>query len=205
MKPYRLLAWAISIGLLVLVLVRLAASAVGQPISDFTRDTVAVAGLPWYTGSVSLLTCMVWAAAAALSLFVAWAAPETRRRTLSLGAFTVLLAIDDSMQIHDQIGPGHGIPEKLFAPIYAVAALLLLREMLRGSTRATITAFLVGAGLLAVSVMFDVVFHDVSFLVEDGAKFLGALVWVTVPVLAYAESTTNRRLSPSTAPAHHVH
>jgi hypothetical protein len=204
MKPTRLVAGALSAGVLLLALVRLAAWAVGEPVSNFTRDTVAVANLPWYTGSVSLLTCMVWAAAAALSLFVAWAAPETRRRTLSLGAFTVLLAVDDAMQIHDQIGPGHGVPEKLFAPVYAVFALLLLREMLRGSTRATTTAFLIGAGLLGVSAAFDVIFHDVSFLVEDGAKFLGALVWTTVPVLAYGEATAGRRLTRDGSPVRHA-
>src|SRR3954453_22501055 len=175
MKPYRLLAGALALGVLLLALVRLAAFAVGEPVSTFTRDADAVAEAPWYTGSVSLLTCMVWAAAAALSFFVAWVAPRTRRRTLFLGAFVLVLAVDDAMQVHDQIGPGHGIPEKLFAPFYGVLALLLLREMLRASARATTVTFLIGAALLGVSAVFDVLLTDISFLAEDGAKLLGAL------------------------------
>jgi hypothetical protein len=199
MRPQRLVTVVLSVGLVVLALARLAAAAVGEPFSNFTRDVDAVAGLPWYTGSVSLLTCMVWAAAAALSLFVGLVAPETRRRTFSLGAFTMLLAADDSMLLHDQIGPAHGIPEKLFAPFYAVLALLLLWEMLRASTRTTIVAFLLGAALLGVSAVFDVLLHDVSFLVEDGSKLLGALVWATVPALIYGEWTATRERSPASA------
>ena len=203
MKPYRLLAGALGLGVLLLALVRLAAFGVGEPVSTFTRDADAVAGVPWYTGSVSLLTCMVWAAGAALSLFVAWVAPRTRRRTLLLGAFILVLAVDDAMLVHDQIGPAHGIPEKLFAPFYGVLALLLLREMLRASARATVVAFLLGAGLLGVSALFDVVIHDVSFLVEDGSKFLGAVVWITVPCLIYREALESSASTTGAAtPAH---
>ena len=190
MRPFRLVATVLSAGVLLLALVRLAAFAVGEPVSNFTKDAVAVAEVPWYTGSVSLITCMVWAAAASLSLFVAWAAPATRRRMLSLGAFTTLLAVDDAMLIHDQIGPGHGVPEILFPVVYAICALLLLREMLRGSTRPVTVAFVLGVAFLAVSTAFDVVFHDLSILVEDGSKLLGALTWATVPVLTYAAAQT---------------
>jgi hypothetical protein len=192
MRPFRLVAAVLSAGVLLLALVKLAAFAVGEPVSNFTKDAVAVVEVPWYTGSVSLITCMVWAAAASLSLFVAWAAPAARRRMLSLGAFTTLLAVDDAMLIHDQIGPGHGVPEKLFPIVYAICALLLLREMLRGSTRAVTVTFLLGAAFLAVSTAFDVVFHDLSFVVEDGAKLLGAMTWATVPVLAYAAAQTRQ-------------
>lgn len=201
MRPQRLVAVVLSAGLVLLALARLAAAAVGEPFSNFTRDVDAVAGLPWYTGSVSLLTCMIWAAAAALSLFVGLVAPETRRRSFSLGAFTLLLAADDSMLLHDQIGPAHGIPEKLFAPFYGVVALLLLWEMLRNSARATSVAFLLGAAFLGLSALFDVVFHDASFLVEDGAKLLGALVWTTVPVLMYGERQPVRAREQASASA----
>jgi hypothetical protein len=186
MRASRLVPGALGAGLLLLALVRLAASAVGEPVSSFTRDTIAVAGVPWYTGSVSLITNMVWAAATALAVFVGWAAPRARRQMLALGGFTLVLTVDDAMLIHDRIGPGHGVPEKVFPAVYGVLALLLLWEMLRASTRPVALTFVLGGALLAVSVAFDVVFHDLSFLVEDGSKLLGALVWTTVPVLTYA-------------------
>jgi hypothetical protein len=180
---------------------------VGEPVSSFTRDTIALANVAWYTGSVSLITNMVWAAATALALFVGWAAPRARRQMLALGAFTLVLAVDDAMLIHDRIGPGHGVPEKVFPAVYGVLALLLLWEMLRASTRPVALTFLLGCALLGVSVAFDVVFHDLSFLVEDGSKLLGAMVWTTVPVLTYAaaqEPTSGRGgavLSPDTVRA----
>ena len=63
----------------------------------------------------------------------------------------------------------------------------------------TIVAFLLGAALLGVSAVFDVLLHDVSFLVEDGSKLLGALVWATVPALIYGEWTAARERSPAPA------
>ena len=191
-RPYRLVVLALVAGVLLLTMASVAASLVGEPVSNFTRDAVAVADIPWYRGSISLITCMVWATAAALSFFVAWVLPPVRRRMLSLGGFTLLLGIDDAMLVHDQIGPGHGVPEILFPATYAVLALVLLREMLRSGTRSTTAVFLLGAALLAASVAFDTVFHDLSVLAEDGAKLLGALVWATVPVLAYREQSTLR-------------
>ena len=193
MKSIRLVAGALIAGLVVLALVRLAASAAGVPMSNFTRDAVAVANMKWYTGSVSLLTCMVWAVGAALSFFVAWAAPAARRRMLSLGALTALLAADDALLFHDQIGPAHGVPEKLFGPTYALLALLVLGQLLRAGRSAAVGAFVLAIGLLGLSEAFDVVFHDVSFTVEDGAKLLGALVWATVPVLTYADAVRATR------------
>jgi hypothetical protein len=49
--------------------------------------------VPWYTGSVSLITCMVWAAAVSVSLFIAWTLPAARRQLLRFGSFTLVLAV----------------------------------------------------------------------------------------------------------------
>jgi hypothetical protein len=189
----------LAVGLLVLGLARAAAAVGGVPFDHFTRDATAVAEVPWYTGSISLLTCMVWGVAAALSVFVAWAAPRTRRRMLALGVFTAFLGADDALLFHDQVGPAHGVPEKLFPAVYGVLALVLLVQMLKGSTRATVGAFLLGGALLAVSVLVDVAFTDQSFIIEDGAKLLGAMVWATVPVLTFA---ADRPTEEAAATAH---
>jgi hypothetical protein len=196
MRPIRLVGAALAAGLLVLGLARLLAAAVGEPVSNLTRDAVAVADLPWYTGSVSLVTGMVWAVASALSYFVAWAAPRARWRMLTLGLFTTWLAMDDSMLIHDQIAPGHGVPEAIFLPLYAVLALFVLIAQLRSRSRVTTAVFVLGAALLGLSEAFDVVFHNSTFIVEDGAKLLGALVWATIPIITYAEVTEQPNVSP---------
>jgi hypothetical protein len=196
----RLVAGALGGGVLVLAFARLLAGAVGEPVSNLTRDAVAVANMPWYTGSVSLFTGMVWAVASALSYFVAWAVPSVRRQMLALGVFAMWLAADDSMLIHDQIGPGHGVPEALFGPVYLVLALVVLRELLRTRSRVTTVVFVLGTALLGMSEAFDVVFHNSTFIVEDGAKLLGAMVWATIPVITYAQAT-QRLSAPAEAKA----
>jgi hypothetical protein len=198
MRPMRLVAGALAGGVLVLTFAGLLAGAVGEPVSNLTRDAVAVADLPWYTGSVSLFTGMVWAVASALSYFVAWAMPPVRRQMLALGVFAMWLAADDSMLIHDQIGPGHGVPEALFGPIYLVLALVVLRELLRSRSRVTTIVFALGTALLGMSEAFDVVFHNSSFILEDGAKLLGALVWATIPVITYAQATHKQQAGART-------
>jgi hypothetical protein len=190
MRPMRLVAGALAGGVLVLAFARLLAGAVGEPVSNLTRDAVAVADLPWYTGSVSLITGMVWAVARAM--------PPVRRQMLALGVFAMWLAADDSMLIHDQIGPGHGVPEELFGPIYLVLALVVLRELLRSRSRVTTIVFALGTALLGMSEAFDVVFHNSSFILEDGAKLLGALVWATIPVITYAQVTHKQQADART-------
>ncbi len=189
MRPILLVVSALVSGVLLLALVAVAASVVGEPISNFTRDAVAVADVPWYTGSVSLITCMVWAATAAMSFFVAWAVPGARRPMLALGVFTLVLAVDDAMLVHDQIGPGQGVPEVLFPVGYASLALLVLWEVVRGGTRTTISVYLLGAALFALSLLLDQLLDDISIATEDSAKLLGVLVWATVPALFYDQHT----------------
>jgi hypothetical protein len=43
----------------------------GIPTTDFTRDPTALMGAPFYTGWVSTVGVLLWAAAAAIALFVA--------------------------------------------------------------------------------------------------------------------------------------
>ncbi len=183
MRSWVLVLLALASGVLLLGLVAVAATLVGEPVSNFTRDAVAVADVPWYTGSVSLITCMVWSATACMSFLVAWAVPRARRPMLGLGILTAVLAVDDAMLVHDQIGPGHGVPEFLFGAVYAVIGLGMSWVIFRGGTRTTFTVFLLGGGFLGASLVLDEVLQDISIAAEDSTKLLGVLVWATLPVL----------------------
>lgn len=94
-----------------------------------------------------------------------------------------MLGADDALLLHDAVGPNNGVPQEVFLAVYAVVAILLTTSMLRDPHRGVAVAFVLGAALLAVSAGFDQMFSG-AHLVEDGAKLLGALVWLTLPMLA---------------------
>jgi hypothetical protein len=178
----RLVGGAVTAGLLLLAATVVAAWRFDEPISTFTRDVPSLAGLPWYSGALSMLNVMTWTGVVAVSLVAAWLLPAERRRVGTLGAFALVLCLDDALMIHETVGPENGIPQVLFLAAYAGVGATLLLMFLRPPLHGAAAAFLLGTGLLAASVGVDVFLHH-AFLAEDGTKLLGTLVWLTVPVL----------------------
>jgi len=183
---------AVAVVLVVLVMVAtgLAAEVSGRisDVGELTRDPTAVAGVPWWTGAISRLTNLLWAAAAALNALAARAAPASHRSPLLLlAALCAALAVDDTLLVHESIMPGHGVPEDLVLVLYAVVALVLAGLWWTTSWRRTVlAAFFGGAAALAVSVGADVV-HTVPLLVEDGAKLLGVVAWCLCGAWAHSD------------------
>ncbi|SFP83517.1 hypothetical protein SAMN05660464_4380 [Geodermatophilus dictyosporus] len=196
LSSWKVVLVALIAGGLVLALTLLASAFFDEPVAVFTRDGPALADLPWYTGSVSQLNAMVWATVAGLAVLVAWLEPGERARLGTLAAFVLALAADDALQLHEAVGPDNGVPQKAFLLVYAVTAALLLVLFLRGGRRGPTTALLCGGALLAVSVLFDQVVHRQILIAEDGAKLLGAIVWLTVPVLSVSRPARRDRRPP---------
>ena len=197
-------ACTVVVVVLVLVLTGVAAevsSRIGD-VGDLTRDPTAVAGVPWWTGSISRLSNLCWAAAAALNALAAQAAPRSHRRPLLLlAALCTMLAVDDTMLVHDAILPTHGVPEDLVLGVYAVVALVLAWWWWKTRWRPTVLfAFLGGAAALAFSVAADVV-HTLPYLLEDGAKLLGIVAWCLCGAWAHADMLAERRRDPAQSPA----
>ncbi len=199
MTTWRLPATAVTLGVAVLALVALAARVLHVSTGEFTRDPAALApGLPFYGGSVSILSAVVWGVAGALCLFVAWTTPAYRRALVLLGTLALLLLADDVLMVHDDLGPRVGIPDEAFYVVYAVLAALCVGALRGRLRRGPGAALLLGGALLGLSVAIDTLDRegDLWFLAEDGAKLLGGLVWITVPVLAY----TAARVAMTTEP-----
>ena len=189
---------ACAAGLVVLViLAAVLAAETSDRVTDvgvITRDPTAIAGVPWWTGAVSRLTSLFWAAAAAVNFVAAQAAPPAQRRSLLLLAvLCVLLGMDDTFLVHDAILRTRGVPEALPFAVYAVIGLVLAVLWSRTSWRRTTTAaFIAGATALAVSVGADIV-HTLPFALEDGAKLLGTVAWCLCGWWAHADSLADRR------------
>lgn len=180
----------------ILALVAYLRLAQGVPIHLLTSDVTSVADVPAYTGFVSQLGMLFWAAAATLCLFCATlargtAGGEHARFFLTSGVLTLVLALDDLFLLHESFFPLIGVPERaVFASygIFAMYYLLRFRQIiLAGQFPLLAAAF----GFFGASVGLDVLNPPGinPYLLEDGTKLVGVLAW-----LAYFARTAVAKL-----------
>lgn len=174
---------ALAAGAVALAALVTAARLFDEPVSTFTRDVQDYTGVSWYTGAFSTITLIAWAAVATLGLVVAWLEPVERRRMGAFAAVVLLLLLDDAFLLHEAVGPENGVPQVVFVVAYAVAGLALLAMFLRPPRSGSSIALVVGGALLALALLADQVMAK-NFLLEDGLKLLGILVWMAVPLTA---------------------
>jgi hypothetical protein len=194
--------WAGAAALVALIVVAHRVS--GRPYGDFTRDPDAVAGAPFYVGALSLAGLIAWgagAAAAGLAAAVLWTTPP-RREVLSLAflsMFTLYLAADDALQLHEVVLPSHlGVPQDAVYAAYLLVAgsyLVLARSVILRTNW-----WLLGLALLAfaTSIGMDLVeeAEGLPILVEDTAKLLGILTWwMYIAHTAFVELRSTARRS----------
>ena len=194
---------ALLLGVLLVAGTSLLAELNQHPFGDYSRDlkalsTDAGAVLPLLAGGLSLVNTMVWASVASMAALAAVLWPTRRRWLLGFAVLNILLALDDALLLHDGVGPELGLPEEGFELLYAAIGVVLLFGAFRsaagarpqdGLSRFRVQnlssggrAFILGFILLGVSVVVDQTLHGQP-LWEDAPKLLGALVWLTVPLL----------------------
>jgi hypothetical protein len=173
--------------LVVLGLVQLAAEILDVPVENLTYDLLILAEVPVHTGVLSQANLILWGVVAALSALVAWLLPARRLELALLAGLTAVMCIDDTLRLHEGVGPRFGVPEEAFYVVYAVVVLALARYLTPQRAGGAGWAYYAGAAGLALSVVTDVLFDPRLVLLEDGAKFVGTLLWVCVPVLTARE------------------
>ena len=194
---------ALLLGLLLVAGTSLLAAVTQQPFGEYSRDLKALSAdagavLPLLAGGLALLNVMAWASVASMAVLAAVLWPPRRRWLLGFAFLNILLALDDALLFHDEVGPALGLPEEGFELLYAVIGVLLLVRAfppavnMRSEARLSRfrmqnlspggRAFILGLFLLGVSVVADQTMHGQPVW-EDAPKLLGALVWMTVPLL----------------------
>ncbi|WP_238750462.1 hypothetical protein [Neolewinella maritima] len=152
----------------------------------FTRDPLAISSLPWYTGYLSQLTAMCWAGTSSIALFAGTVSKRLGRVSPSsdlliyLGAFALLMGLDDVLMLHEGLAKTVGIPEEVFYLTYAglsAGCWWLYRGVLEHTPYLLL---LVTLACFALSVLDDVVGVPLvdPFLFEDGFKFMGVISWL---------------------------
>ncbi len=181
-------ACAIIAILLILVSARVAAGISDQiaGVGALTRDPTDVAGVPWWAGSISRLTNLCWAVAATVNILAARVSVTSGRRPwLLLGGLCAVIAIDDTLLVHEEVMPSVGVPEAALLAAYPVVGLVLARWFWSLKRTAAGAAVFTGAGMLAGSLVTDAFLA--GLVVEDALKLAGALAWCLGGIWAHSE------------------
>lgn len=159
----------------------------GVPSDHLTRDPNAIFDMPLYIGFLSQVGIFLWSAASAVCLFSGALLASrpgnvvSSRFLYAAGLLSMLLGLDDAFLLHEQFFPFIGIPENA---VYAIYACLMLSFLYGFREQILITGYpLLAAGLMffAASVLLDLTQPEGIdvFLVEDGAKLVGIMSWMT--------------------------
>lgn len=182
------LAFALGCPLVVLIVVALQP---WVPPSDLLRDPMAIVmersdccGL--HLGLASHLGVAAWTASAAIAGFGALCLARTGRavaRFLVLAAaLSLVLAADDLLMLHELVLPRLGVPELVVYALYGLAGLLHLGVAIRLARPSELVLLLLALAGLGGSVTMDTLGELVGVHVpigfEDGAKLIGASLWL---------------------------
>lgn len=168
--------------------------------ADLLRDPIAVAELKngdccsFYYGAVSNLGVLIWAVAAAVSLFSGlivasrsgWKSPSATV-LIGGGLLTAVLTVDDLFLIHENALGYFSIPQPLIFGAYGAVGLMYLAAVWRQLLFLKPLLFVVAVVLLGTSVTIDSLFHSehaLRIVLEDGAKLVGITAWAMFFVTA---------------------
>ncbi len=163
-------------------------------------DPMAIARDParccaFYSGAVSNLGVVLWAAAAAVAAFAAWLVRDPRegRFFVATAALTAVLMVDDLFMLHEEALPDLGVPEPVVYGVYLAMAgvygLVYFRKIL--SARAALA--IMAALAMAASVIEDQtkLLWPIHGFVEDGAKLGGIYCWLLFTALRARDAITD--------------
>lgn len=174
----------------VLGAVAVAAASFGVSLPFMTRDYSALAEVHPLSGVLSNLGILVWCATAAVCLFAAAVLRASGQSQMSRffaasGALTGYLTLDDFFLIHEDLAKRYlGWDETIVFAILGVVVLVYLYSFRKVIWHSSFIVLAIAVVLLAASVMTEVIFEPVmwllrdwQYLLEDGFKWMGIAAW----------------------------
>jgi hypothetical protein len=156
----------------------------GFEIMEILRDPAQQSGASSLLGFLSSIGIWLWISSGAIAFFAAFsknlAATRHQKELLILaGTLSMILAVDDFFMIHDRY-----VNQYICYAAYAVCAGALLFRHFKTIFEINGIAFLLAAGLLALSVFSDIAQNYIPVpytyvqIFEEGFKFIGAASWL---------------------------
>ena len=145
----------------------------------YLRDPAATFHHSPFAGLISNIGILALVVTGTSCLLAAHAGLLDRGLLRAIGLFSLFLALDDLLMLHEVVLPRIGISETMVFLIYGVVALVIgwrYRDELRLDEPSGLH---LAIALLASSVVADKLLemNEVEVLAEDGLKFVGLLTW----------------------------
>jgi hypothetical protein len=176
-REFRHLIFAGFFGCLAIALVALASWLLDEPVAVFTREPQQVLHGSFYVGSFSNLGGLVWFGAAAILSFAASLKPVDRGALLLAALVTWAMGLDDIFMLHDRVYPKLFLNEIIITALYFGTIGVIVFRYHRQLTRSTLVGIAIAVFFWVLSEVFDQFFNQIGQLAEDGAKFIGLVVW----------------------------
>lgn len=184
------IAVVVGLGLLVAGVFLLVSDLRHEDLAVLTKDPVAAGGLDFETGIMTRIEVMLWIGAAAAGVTAGFIAQRLERPDalvlLSFGLLGLVMAVDDSLMIHEAVSSFIGLPLVELAYIAAIVLLVwrFRATILSQTPWLVLAAAIVGLGLSeAVDVLDDHLGLGAGAGVEDVFKFIGILLFAAYLLL----------------------
>ena len=164
-------------GCLAIALVAFASWFLGEPADVFTREPQAVLKGSFYVGSFSNLGGLIWFGAAAIMSFAVSLKPSDRGALILAALVTWAMGLDDVFMFHDKIYPKLHINETILYALYFGTIGVIVLRYYRQLARSTLVGMAIAVIFWFLSAGLDRYFNLNGQLGEDGAKFIGIVVW----------------------------
>jgi hypothetical protein len=168
---------AVLFGCLAVAFVAVLSRLLDEPPAVFTREPQAVLKGPFYVGSFSNLGGLVWFGAAAIMSFAGSLKPLDRGALILAALLTWAMGLDDVFMLHDTVYPKLHLNETLISALYFVVIGVIVWRCYQQLTRSTLVGMAAAVIFWGSSEVFDQYFNNIGQLAEDGAKFIGIVVW----------------------------
>ncbi|MBO6607593.1 hypothetical protein [Psychroserpens sp.] len=155
------------------------------PLKVLTRDIVSTGDLPVYIGLLSQLGIFIWAATAAICLFASQVlhSKGNQRYLIIASAISLYLGIDDAFLLHESVFPAIGIHQKIVIASYGLLMAVFLWNYRKTILSTDYLLMAIAFICFATSILIDNLFWKrsplITNLLEDGAKFVGLVAWIT--------------------------
>jgi hypothetical protein len=162
---------------------------------SLTMDPNTTLGVPWYVGSISLLSVLIWSSTSAVALAASFRAGGQARGFLTaFGVFGLVLAIDDGFMVHEEVVTTlfGRMAQPVLIGVYGFVAMLIAYRWWRVLTPTALVFAAFSVGMLGASVVADLLYL-LPVVAEDALKFVGIVAWGGVAVAQAAHAVPHSR------------
>lgn len=162
------------------------------PVGYFTRDPAALMKVPFYIGFLSHIGALLWCSSSAICIFTYALLRKKSKNKLKMrfflysGLISLVFLLDDLFLLHEEIAPKYlHIRERFVFIIYAILIVIYLTKFISIINKTRFVLLGSAFAFFGLSIIFDIIqgyfniYMPGQYLIEDGAKFLGILSWVT--------------------------